>query len=269
MHHERTGIVPAASILLVLIGVMFACRAAAQPADDRGAGGAPPAETEKQSLLDYIEAGGPVGVVIIVLSFAGVAMVVDGFRTVSESRLLPDGLVTQLGTLARQGKFSDLRATCKANTSMIARIVGGGLDEGRLGIDAVREEMQDLGSREVTRLHQRVGYIGFIASIAPMLGLLGTVTGMIGSFNVLGVSKGAARPDQLATGVSEALVTTCMGLVVALPLMFFHNLFRDRVTRVGQHASGICDKIIRMATIAQAIADSGQTPGADAQRKDT
>ena len=73
---------------------------------------------------------------------------------------------------------------------------------------------------------------------------------MIGSFNVLGAHKGAARPDQLAVGISEALVTTCMGLVVAVPLMFFHNLFRDRVARIGHEASGRCERLLRVMTAA-------------------
>ena len=96
---------------------------------------------------------------------------------------------------------------------MLGRIISAGLSDGRLGLDAVREGLEQQGVMEVTRMRERIGYIGLIASVAPMLGLLGTVTGMIASFRLLGEAQGAARPDELALGISQALVTTCMGLV--------------------------------------------------------
>ena len=207
-----------------------------------------PSAGTRLSLLQFIRAGGPVGYTIIALSLAGVALVIEAFLHVKDSRLLPTGLWEQSEQLARKGKFSDVLTLCRANDSMLSRIIRAALAQGQLGIEAVREAMQESGAREVTRLQQRVGYIGLIASVAPMLGLLGTVTGMIASFQVLGAYKAAARPDQLAEGISEALVTTCMGLVVAVPLMFFHNFFRDRVTRIGQEASGRCERLLRVMT---------------------
>jgi len=78
-----------------------------------------------------------------------------------------------------------------------------------------------------------------------MLGLLGTVTGMIYSFNVLGTSERNPAASELAIGVSEALVATCEGLIVAIPLMFFHLHFRVRVTQIGQDAAGVCDSVMR------------------------
>jgi biopolymer transport protein ExbB len=207
---------------------------------------AAPAPTK--SLLDFIRAGGPVGYLIIALSFVGIALVIDGFLNFKVDKLLPPPVSQRAEELARRGGFSEMLSLCKASDSMLSRIISHALSQGKLGMEAVREGMQESGTREVTRLHQRVGYIGFIASIAPMLGLLGTVSGMISSFNVLGMAKGAARPDELAVGISEAMVTTCLGLIVAVPLMFFHNYFRDRVTRIGLEASGQCERLTRIMT---------------------
>ena len=201
-------------------------------------------------MLDFIRAGGPVGYVIIGLSVFGTALVIDAFMRVRKDRLLPQGVAEEAGKLALQGKFAEILTLAQANSSLLSRILRHALPQGALGIEAIREAMEEGGVREVTRLQQRVGYIGFIAAVAPMLGLLGTVTGMIASFDVLGTSKGAAEPGELAVGVSEALVTTCMGLVVAVPLMFFHNMFRDRITRIGQEASGHCDRLLRSMTVA-------------------
>lgn len=141
-------------------------------------------------------------------------------------------------------------ALAQTSESMLGRTIAAGVSRGTMGIDAIRESTQEHGMKEITSLHHRVAYIGFAASIAPMLGLLGTVLGMIHSFNVLGMAKGAARPDQLATGISEAMVTTCMGLMIAVPLMFMHLLLRGRVTRIGQEASGVCERLLRSMTVA-------------------
>lgn len=204
-----------------------------------------------KSLLDFVKAGGLVGYFIIALSFAGIALVIEAFIHIKADKLIPSSVSEQFEELAHKKRLSEILTLCKANDSMLSRVVADALSHGQLGIEAVREAMLESGTREVTQLQQRVGYIGFIASVAPMLGLLGTVTGMISSFNVLGMAKGAARPDELAVGISEAMVTTCMGLVVAVPLMFFHSYFRDRVTRISQEASGICERLVRIITVSR------------------
>ena len=241
--------------LLVAATVAFAATERADPADDGGAKRAEDRggdqDVKRTSLREFIQAGSYVGYVIIWLSFAGLALVIDSFLRIQSKRLIPPRLAQELVQLARQGKFEEIQNLAGAFDCMLARIVSHTFAQGRMSLIAAREVMQEQGTREVTRLYQRVGYIGFIAAVAPMLGLLGTVTGMIGSFNVLGAAKGAADPDDLAVGVSEALVTTCMGLVVAIPLMFFHNYFRDRVTRIGQDAAGACDRLMRHMTEGQ------------------
>ena len=185
---------------------------------------------------------------IMLLSVLGIYLVIDSFIHLKMDKLMPPLVTDQLTSLARTGRFGELLTFSKASDCVISRIVGSGLAQGSFGLPAVRQAMQEQGIKEVTRLNQRVGYLGFLGSIGPMLGLLGTVAGMIGSFNVLGSSKGAARPDELASGISLALVTTCMGLVLAIPLMFFHNYFRDRVTRLGQESSGVCERILQIMT---------------------
>jgi len=206
--------------------------------------------TQRKTLLDFIQAGGLIGYVILALSLVGAAVVFDAFLRLRIEKVLPPLLVEQSRQLALQGKFPEMLAMSRTSQSMLGRIISGSLPEGKLGVLAVRQAMQGHGAREVTRLRQRVGYIGFIASVAPMLGLLGTVTGMIHSFNVMGVAKGAARPDELAVGISEALVTTSIGLIVAVPMMFLYSLLRDRVTRVGQESAGVCEGLYRLMVTA-------------------
>jgi len=238
---RQTVFVASVLAAILVAGACGAALAADDPPDGNSQG-------QSRSVVDFIGAGGTVGYVIILLSFVGVALVIDGFLRLREDQLLPDRLIEQAQRLGREGKFGDIYNLCGTDDSMLSRIFRKSLEQGQSSLVAMRESLQEEGTREMTNLQQRIGYIGLIASIAPMLGLLGTVTGMIGSFDVLGTSKGAARPDDLAAGISEALVTTCMGLIVAVPLIFFQNFFRDRLTRIRQKTQGVCERMLRIIT---------------------
>ena len=182
---------------------------------------------------------------------------------------MPPLIMAEAQAKAQGGKFSEVLTLCQGSDSLLARILVGGLSQAGLGLPAVHSAMQDQGAREVTRLHHRVGYIGFVGTVAPMLGLLGTVIGMIQSFNVLGHAGGTAQPDKLALGISTALVTTCMGLIVAIPLMFLHSFLRNRVTRLGQEAGGFCEQFVRtMAVVVERNQLQAAKNGAAAAKKD-
>lgn len=207
------------------------------------------ASSDARTLLEVIQAGGIIGYAIIFLSMVGLALVIDAFMRVRDDRLVPPILLEKTTNQARSGQFKKMLSTSQEDDSLLGRILSRALPEGAFGLEALREAVQQEGEKQVTRLRQRVGYIGLIASVAPVLGLLGTVIGMIRSFQVLGESRGAARPDQLAVGISEALITTCMGLILAVPMLFFHTYFRDRVTRIGQEAASACDRILRLMAL--------------------
>lgn len=213
-----------------------------------------------RSLLDLVMAGGPVGYLIILLSFVGLALIVDGFIRLRKRELLPEALAEQVLELAGKRRFEEILSLCKTSDTLLGRVTASGLVEGRLGIDAVREGLQQRGEQEFTSLRQRNGYLGLIAAVAPMLGLLGTVTGMISSFQLLGEAQGAARPDELALGISQALITTCMGLILAVPLTFFYAFFRDRINRIAQETGAIGDKMLRVMAVA--IEQHRPAPGA-------
>jgi biopolymer transport protein ExbB len=223
----------------------FLCRA---PACWAQAGDAAPTST-RRTLLEHIHAGGAIGYFIILMSIAGMALIVDAFLRLKEEKLVPAPMVEQARQLAQRGRFSELLALCKSHDSLLAHIVAAAMSQGSWGIEAVREAMQQQGEREMTQLRQRVGYIALLAAIAPMIGLLGTVVGLIQSFQVLGESKGAARPDELAVGISMAMVTTELGLIVAVPLICFHAVLRDRVTRIGQRAAAECERLVRIMAV--------------------
>jgi biopolymer transport protein ExbB len=236
----------AAAVLWVAVPCAMAAAPDAQPVT-----AAKPPETK--SLIDFILAGRYVGAAIIALSFVGVALVIDSFLRIRLNILVPPLLARQVISLAREARLGEIIRLSRANDSLLGRVLARVMVQRPLSLASARESLQEAGATEITRLQHRVGFIGFIAIVAPMLGLLGTVTGMIYSFNILGTLKTAARADELAVGVSEALVATCEGLIVAIPMMFFHLYFRTRVTRIGQEAAAICDSVMRgLAAVVEA-----------------
>ncbi len=246
-----------AVLALVLVSVLVV-----QAAQAQSPGGEPAAG--QKGFWDFIKAGGIVGYAIIALSFLSAGLVIDSFVHIRQIGLLPAGVAEQADALARKGRFSEVLTLCKASDSLLSRVLQAGLAQGSLGLAAVRQAMQEHGLKEFAKLNQRVGYMGFIGSIGPMMGLLGTVLGMVSSFGVLGSSKGAARADELAQGISYALVTTCEGLVVAIPMMFFHNFFRDRLTKLSQECSSICERFLRVTSAVMEARAAGRPPQAPA-----
>jgi len=239
---RRTFALRLATLVLATGWALAAAHAQAPPAR-----GEPPAPTrQEKGFADFLTAGGVVGYALMLLSLVGGALVIDSFLHLKAVKMMPPAVVEESEKLTRKGQFNQLLSFCQASDSLFCRILRTGLTQGGLGLPAVRQAIQEQGAKEITRLAHRVNYMGFLGAIAPMMGLLGTVIGMIRSFNVLGSAKGAARPDELAAGIAFALVTTCEGLVLAIPMMFFHNFFRDRISRLGQDCSSACDRLLRL-----------------------
>jgi biopolymer transport protein ExbB len=239
------GFLKAAAPPALLAVLLLAGPALAQ---DAGGAATTAPQGESHSLIEFIKAGGVVGYLIILLSVVAVALLIDTVLRLRRDRLLPPNLVAESLRLAEEGRVGELQSINNASDSVFGRIVGGALERHHQGVEAVRQEMQQLGEAEIIRLRHRVGYIGVIATAAPMLGLLGTVIGMIGSFQVLGHSRNAARPDELAVGISTALVTTCEGLILAVPLIFAHAYIRDRVSIVAQESAHAAERILALLT---------------------
>ncbi|HEV2294283.1 MAG TPA: MotA/TolQ/ExbB proton channel family protein [Tepidisphaeraceae bacterium] len=263
MNHSTRSILPLLAILGLAVVLALPGLALAQGAAASGASDDPAVQTK--SLFDYVTGGGVVGYIIIATSIAAVALVVDLLLRLKQERLFPDSLVKHAMELAEQGRAGEILSMSKASDTMFGRIIGGGLERARYGIEAVRQEVQQLGEVEIRKLRNRVGHVAVIATAAPMLGLLGTVIGMVQSFSVLGESKNAARPDELAAGISLALITTCQGLIVAIPLIFVHMYLRDRVTAVSQEAGHIAEKLL--ALLATGSANRQRTMAAQPQQQ--
>lgn len=180
------------------------------------------------SLKEVLDAGGTIGYLIIALSIVMVALMVQHLLTVRRGALMPHGLAEEVHGLIAQGKIGEAEAACAREPSVLARLLSSGLAEVRIGYAAVEKAMEDAAIEQSARLLRRVEYLSTIGTIAPMLGLLGTVWGMILAFLEF-ESKANPQVSELAPGIYRALVTTLFGLMVAVPALAAYAIFRNRV----------------------------------------
>lgn len=180
------------------------------------------------SLKDILDAGGTIGYLIIALSILMVALLVQHLLTVRRGALMPRGLAEEVHGLLSQGKIAEAVEACRQQPSVLARMLSAGLADVRIGYAAVEKAMEDAATEQAARLLRRVEYLSTIGTIAPMIGLLGTVWGMILAFLEF-ETKANPQVSELAPGIYRALVTTLFGLMVAVPALAAYSIFRNRI----------------------------------------
>lgn len=209
-----------------------ACAAlAAQEPAPAGSGG-DEAPTQEKTLFDTIREGGWVMYPIGFLSMVTVYLIIDGaMRVTARRKMLPAKQVEEVKNLFRQGKYTDAYAYCKGQNSAfanVARVAISSLGEGKVATEeAILAEM----AKENSHIQTFVSYLSVIGVCAPMIGLLGTVTGMIRAFAVLGVSGVGSDPSGLSAAIGEVLVATASGLFIAIPAFMGYYWLRNRGAR--------------------------------------
>ncbi len=196
------------------------------------------------SLFEIIRSGGPVMVLLGMLSVLALALVITYFIIVSPRREAPRDLVRRLTVLLEGNDVAACTELCDERDEIVARVVRAGLRVAGQDRAVVVDAMQSEGARQSATLWQQISYLNNIAVVAPMLGILGTVLGMIKAFNGIAFEVGAVRPIVLASGIAQALVTTAAGLVVAIPVMAFYFYFRGRVQKVISAVEGIVSELV-------------------------
>lgn len=182
-------------------------------------------------MLDIIKSGGWLMFPILLCSVVALAIVAERFWTLRSRRLAPPGLVTQVREMVTKGGVDGARVRQLAGQSPLGRILATGLVNARHGREIMKESIVEEASMVVHDLEKFLNTLGTVAAITPMLGLLGTVVGMIDVFTAIMVN-GAGNTAELAGGISKALITTAAGLSVAIPAMFFHRFFVRRVDEI-------------------------------------
>lgn len=205
--------------------------------------------SSERTVLQTLMDGGIVGGLIFLLSMVAVGFMVEHALTIRKGVLMPDDLMDHLSLQINSGKIDEAEDLClrAENQCLIADVVLAGLQRykaSEFGFAEYKAAVEEAGEDQTGRLYRKTEVLGLIGAIAPMLGLTGTVLGMIEAFNTISSSGGMARPDELAGGISKALVTTLMGLIVAIPAMVAFSYFRNRIDSIVAEAGKRVEQIL-------------------------
>ncbi len=199
-------------------------------------------------FFNVVAKGGFLGIVLwlalAALSVAGTHLIVDSFLKIKESRIIPEGLTDGVRDALDAGDFEKAKQLCEDEPGALSNILSAGFsnkDDGAEDAVAIAAEL------ESEKLMQRVNYLNVVGNLSPMLGLLGTVQGMIMAFATLGTEAGAAKNAMLATNISQALYTTAAGLVIAVPALGFYSFFRNRAAKIILNMEALTMELMKKA----------------------
>ncbi len=195
-------------------------------------------------MLEIVQSGGWLMVPILLCSVIAAAISGERLWSLQRKRVLPDNLLPQTWTKLKNNDMDSQKLRDLRNESALGSVFAAGIANARRGRDIMKQAMEEASSQVSHELERYLTALGIIASITPLLGLLGTVVGMIKVFTTL-MSEGAGNANLLAGGISQALITTAAGLSVAIPALAFHRFFLRRVDElvvaVDQEARKLAD----------------------------
>lgn len=205
--------------------------------------GGSPDQIEKETsvpptILTMVFGGNMLGIFIVVLilflSMVSVYFIIEHLLTITRNRIMPDATISELEALIVHGEVNKAIEIChqKQNYSLATEVILAGLERyksSEFGYAEYRSAVEEAGEDQTGKLYRRTEVLNVIGAIAPMLGLTGTVLGMIEAFTTIAARDGMARPQELAGGIGQALITTLLGLLVAIPTMVAFSYFRNKI----------------------------------------
>jgi len=183
------------------------------------------------SMIEIFNAGGPIMWPLLACSLFALGIILERAYSLRASRILNPTIVERVTGLAEGGRVDRAIEVCRASPGIYTNIVIAGLESVDKGEAEAREAVEGAGRHESTLLNRYLGALGTVAAVTPLLGLLGTVTGMIEVFQTIAES-GGAQAAQLSSGISTALITTATGLCIAIPTLVAHNIYQERVSGI-------------------------------------
>ncbi len=191
-----------------------------------------------------LQAGGVIGYLIIALSVAMGALVVEHLLSIRRSSLMPNGLAEQCRQAIAAGQLQQADQLCRAHPSFLGYVISAGIQEAGFDYEGVERGMEEAAQEQAARLFRKIEYLSVIGTIAPMLGLMGTVWGMIQAFGEF-AEKANPQVVEFAPGISHALVTTLMGLCVAIPALGAFAIFRNRIDEYVAETSLLAEHVLQ------------------------
>ena len=259
------------AVLLTMGTAMFAnAQEAAAPAPAPAAAPAGEAATEAEAKEEKVDTGmgfitvvvssGWLGILIWLglgaCSVAAVALAIDSFVTIKEKKIAPEDLVTLVREAMEQGDVMKALKHCEDHPTPLASILSAGFANVQEGYDVIQDVVSVAADMESEKLMQRVAYLNVCSNIAPMLGLLGTVQGMIFAFATLATMQaGALQQAMLARNIAQALWTTAAGLLIAIPAISFYTYFRNRAMKIILSMESLTMDLIKSLRNVEVVAE--------------
>ncbi len=175
--------------------------------------------------------GGIIMYPIAFCSILALGIFLERLWNLREKKIIPKDFLIEVEDLINRRKIHEAMIVCRRDKSSMSSIIFEGIRNFNQSREALKDAVEGVGRQEAAKLERYVGIVGTVASIAPLLGLLGTVTGMIKAFNVISM-QGVGNPGSLAEGISEALITTAAGLIVAIPAYVMYRYLISKVDRI-------------------------------------
>ncbi len=196
------------------------------------------------NLLDMFLKGGVVMWPILLCSIIGLAIIIDKYLIIRRARTNVPNFMIKIRGYLKKKDISGANQLCLEEKSPIANIIRKGLRKYKYGHTRVKEAIENAGRQEISKLEKGLPLLATIAGVAPMLGFLGTVTGMVSAFMILQELQGAATPSDLAGGIWEALITTVFGLIVGIVALVFYNDILGSINKLVAQMEAVSSDVV-------------------------
>jgi len=214
------------------------------------------------SFMDVVMGGTIVDKVVWFLLFATsaatVALIIDGALTIKMDKIMPSHLITSVREALNNGDLGAALQACSSTPGPFSNILMAGFNNVSEGFDVIMDSVSSAADMENEKLMQRVNYLNVCGAVGPMLGLLGTVTGMVSAFAALATTTGAAKQAQLAVSISTALYTTVVGLLISLPAILAYTFIKNNAAKIILSMEGMTYDLIKVLRNAEVVEDEAQ-----------
>ena len=196
------------------------------------------------NLFAIFMKGGVIMWPILLCSVIGLTVIIDRYIVLRKAKINIPAFMVRIRGMIKKKDISGAISHCMEEKSPVANIVRKGLRKYKLGHERVKEAIENAGSQEISKLEKGLPVLATVAGIAPLLGFLGTVTGMISAFMTIEDLAGSVNPSDLAGGIWEALVTTAFGLMVGIPALAFYNYFLTSVKKLVGDMEAVANDVV-------------------------
>lgn len=210
-------------------------------------------------IIDLFRKGGPVMYPILACSIIALAIVIERLVNLRRAKIIPPDFLHGLREPWYRGETETAISICESHNVPISRILRAGLGRHAHGFSEMEKAIEGAGAHEASLLSANLRILGAVGNLAPMLGFLGTVTGMIRAFNAIAV-QGTGNPSVVASGIAEALITTAAGLMVGIPAVALYHFLRGRMEKFVYEMEEIAIELMEKVNPPQERGNSGGTP---------